>query len=85
MAAIAKREPYFVHDQERGTWQLLSGTGNPLTAPRPCGCASIAGEEWRAAVLAKAGQTIARVRCAGEWIGQIDARGRFTYSDGGAA
>ena len=88
MAAKANREPYFIHEQQRGTWQLLSGTGNPLTGARFLeSLCSPYGEEWRATVLAKSGAKFARVLLDGEWVGRVDERGRFSFdkvAEGGA-
>ena len=74
--APTHRPAYFVHDRERGTWQLLSGIGNPITSPR-----RYADDAWRASVLAlpRPVQDSARVRCSasGKWIGFIADCGTF--------
>lgn len=70
-----KRPAYFVHDPARGTWQLVGGSGSPLTAPR-----AVEGPEadsWRAQVLALAKSPGVRVRSAGAWIGRVIDSGAF--------
>lgn len=69
---------YFIHDPSRETWQLQSGNGMPITAPR-----TEADDAWRAAVLrlTRTAQKTARVRSGERWIGTVDSAGRFTPSD----
>jgi hypothetical protein len=72
--APTHRPAYFIHDPARGTWQLLTGIGNPVTSPR-----KLADDGWRSAVLVMVKQDSARVRSAGtfEELGTIDAAGAF--------
>lgn len=89
MANGPQAEPYFIHVFQLGTWQLLAGSGLPLTAPRR-EADGPTGDQWRAEVLRRAGAPGARVKSDGAWIGRVDHRGEFRYfagstGEGGAA
>jgi hypothetical protein len=70
-----KRPPIFLYDPARDSWQLLSGIGSPVTAPRKG-----ADDIWRATVLSLVpGFSGARVKdtATGNWIGRVTGSGAY--------
>jgi len=75
------KQPYFVHNVARETWQLLGATGSPITAPRTLRPEEAKG--WRVSVAGRHLLTRPAVlvvddpTAPGKWIGFIADDGTF--------
>jgi len=75
------KQPYFVHNVARETWQLLGATGSPITAPRKLHPEEAKG--WRVSVAGRHLLTRPAVlvvddpTAPGKWIGFVADDGSF--------